>query len=246
MARLYQQAKWIATHHAGATSVTVLSVVFLLLAVLSSPSNSAAGKTGKDQISSSSPSSISSISPNVSTTTPNYTVTSSTGASIVPGDTDVGSHCDDCTTGIILPFPVILYDQVFTSANVSSNGNLQFNSNSARFSNDCLPDSSFSYTIFPYWDDLYTGGALNGQGVFTSISGTAPNRIFNIEWRAVHCCGIGAPNTYFEIRLYEGLRKFDLIYGSPLDNSDPNGIQYGGDGVTQTVGVQADDGTHFT
>src|SRR5436305_707611 len=210
MARLYQQAKWIATHHAGATSVIVLSVVFLLLAVLPSPSNSAAGKTEKDQISSSSPSSISSISPIVITTTANYTVTSSTGASIVPGTTDIGLHADDQTTAITLPFPVILYDQVFTSANVSSNGNIQFNSNSSRFTNDCLPDGSFSYTIFHYWDDLYTGGTLSGQGVFTSISGTAPNRIFNIEWRTVHCCGSGAPNTYFEIRLYDGLRKFDL------------------------------------
>src|SRR6266480_600238 len=177
--------------------------------------------------------------PKVSIPTPNYTVTSSTGASIVPGDTDIGNHTDDDTTAIILPFPVILYDQVFTTANVSSNGNLQFNSNSARFGNGCLPDGNFSYTIFPYWDDLYTGSS--GEGVFTSVTGTAPNRIFNIEWRAEHCCFFGATSVNFEIRLYEGLRKFDIIYGSPLEN---NG--FGGDGVTQTVGVQADDGTHFT
>src|SRR2546423_370112 len=184
----------------------------------------------------------SSPGPNVSTTTPNYTVTSSTGASIVPGDTDIGNHCDDCTTGITLPFPVILYDQVFTSVIVSSNGTLQFVSNNTEFRNDCLPNGVFSYTIFPYWDDLYTQRADQGEGVFISVSGTAPNRIFNMEWRAEHCCNNGPGITVnFEVRLYEGQRKFDIIYGSPLDN---NG--YGGDGVTQTVGVQADDGTHFT
>src|SRR5437762_1821667 len=102
--------------------------------------------------------------PKVSIPTPNYTVTSSTGASIVPGDTDIGLHADDGTKSIPLPFPVILYDQVFTSANVSSNGNLQFSSNTARFGNDCLPDSNFSYTISPYWDDLYTGRADLGEG----------------------------------------------------------------------------------
>ena len=102
--------------------------------------------------------------PKVSIPTPNYTVTSSTGASIVPGDTDIGLHADDGTKSIPLPFPVILCDQVFTSANVSSNGNLQFSSNTARFGNDCLPDSNFSYTIFPYWDDLYTGRADLGEG----------------------------------------------------------------------------------
>src|SRR5262249_32309103 len=30
---------------------------------------------------------------------------------IVPGTTDIGSHCDDCDTQIALPFPFQLYDQ---------------------------------------------------------------------------------------------------------------------------------------
>src|SRR5438128_7431702 len=34
-----------------------------------------------------------------------FTIISSAGA-IVPGDTDTGSHCDDCDTAIALPFPV--------------------------------------------------------------------------------------------------------------------------------------------
>ena len=37
-------------------------------------------------------------------------------ATFVPGVTDIGSHCDDCDTPITLPFPVMLYDQTFTSA----------------------------------------------------------------------------------------------------------------------------------
>jgi len=170
-----------------------------------------------------------------------YFVTSSTGASIVPGTSDAGNHCDDCTTTITLPFSYTLYDQTFTSAIVSSNGNIQFTSGNAAFSNGCLPDDNgytFTYTIFPFWDDLYTQNS--GQGIFTSTSGTAPNRIFNIEWRAVHCCGYSGISVNFEVRLYEGQNKFDVIYGSPLDN---NG--YGGDGNTQTVGVQRD-GSEFT
>src|SRR5207245_1840128 len=119
MAHLFQRAKGVAARNSRAVSAIVLTVVFLLLAVIPSRSNLAAGKT--NQISSGLLSSVSSVALNVSTTTPNYTVTSSTGASIVPGDTDAGNHFDDGTTGITLPFPVILYDQVFTSANVSSN-----------------------------------------------------------------------------------------------------------------------------
>jgi hypothetical protein len=102
---------------------------------------------------------------NIADPSPDYVVTTFTGASIVPGNTDIGNHCDDCTTGITLPFPVILYDQFFTTAEVSSNGNLQFISNNAAYANGCMPGDSgyaFSYTIFPFWDDLYTGDAGSG------------------------------------------------------------------------------------
>ena len=106
---------------------------------------------------------------------------------IVPGTTDIGNHGDDTVTTIALPFPYTLYDQTFTSVNLSSNGNAQFMTTDATFTNQCLPWSAHNYTIFPYWDDLYL--VNSGFGIFTSISGTAPNRIFNIEWRAQYFPG---------------------------------------------------------
>ena len=48
------------------------------------------------------------------------------GGSIVPGTTDIGNHGDDTVTTIALPFSYTLYDQTFTSINLSSNGNAQF------------------------------------------------------------------------------------------------------------------------
>ena len=59
------------------------------------------------------------------------------------------------------------------------------------------------------------GRPVSGQygfGIFTSVSGNAPNRIFNIEWRAQYFPGSGSAN--FELRLYEGQRRFDVIYGT--------------------------------
>ena len=62
----------------------------------------------------------------------------------------------------------------------------------------CLPAppnvGPYDYTIFPMWQDMRTDIGLSGCasfpggtcGVFTSVSGTAPNRIFNIEWRTVY------------------------------------------------------------
>ena len=122
------------------------------------------------------------------------------GGSIVPGTTDIGNHGDDTVTTIALPFSYTLYDQSFTSINLSSNGNAQFTTTDATFTNQCLPWLTHNFTIYPYWDDLYL--VNSGFGIFTSISGTAPNRIFNIEWRAQYFPGSGSAG--FELRLYRG------------------------------------------
>ncbi len=139
-----------------------------------------------------------------------YTVAQIMNPMIVPGTTDTGNHGDDTVVTIALPFSYTLYDQTFTSINLSSNGNAQFTTTDAAFTNQCLPWLTHNYTIFPYWDDLYL--VNSGFGIFTSVSGTAPNRIFNIEWRAQYFPGSGSAG--FELRLYEGQTRFDVIYGT--------------------------------
>src|SRR6266404_5421168 len=115
MARLFQRAGSIAARNARAASVIILSTVFVLLAIVPGRSHSASAKSAKASISAFSFAGV--PGPKVNVPTPNYTVTTSTGALIVPGDTEIGLHADDQTTAITLPFPVILYDQVFTTAN---------------------------------------------------------------------------------------------------------------------------------
>ncbi len=163
-----------------------------------------------------------------------YTVTQSTGAVIEPGVTDVGNHTDDGVTAIALPFPVQYYTSTFTSATVSSNGNVQFSSSSTSFSNICLPYSTFVNPVMPYWDDLRTDGTT-GEGIFTSVTGSAPNRIFNIEWRAcirTSSSACSAIDTNFEIRFYEGSERIDFVYGTLLQG-----------GSSATVGIQQSTGT---
>ena len=159
-----------------------------------------------------------------------YTITEGTGT-LVPGTTFVpNTSCNDCTAGMVLPFPFTFYDQTFTQARVSSNGNLQFTSNNHLPFNYCLPVTEYNNAIFAFWDDMYTD-----LGVYTSISGSAPNRIFNIEWRGTSY-NPGPDDVRFEIRLYEGTSgTFEIIYGTMED-----------DGETATVGVQRDTGSRYT
>jgi hypothetical protein len=168
-----------------------------------------------------------------------YTITDGTDT-IVPGDTDVGNHCDDCNTPVTIPFPFQLYDQTYSSVNVSSNGRLDFvvPNEPGGFITNCLPAppniGPYDFTIFPVWEDMRTDFGLSGCasfpggncGVFTSVSGTAPNRIFNIEWRAVYFAN-NAATANFEARLYENGGpnndlRFDVIVGAVQPGGDHN------------------------
>ena len=161
--------------------------------------------------------------------TAQYAITE-VGGSIVPGTTDTGNHADDGTTPITLPFSFTLYDQTFTAANVDSNGTFQFLTPVSIFTNTCLPDTTRTYLILPYWDDQRTDAntgcaAFPGGtcGIFTSVSGTAPNRIFNIEWRTVYFADATMTANY-ELRLHEGTNQFDVVWGAvALGNSSATG-----------------------
>ena len=155
-----------------------------------------------------------------------YTITFGSNT-IVPGTTDTGNHCAWCDTMINLPFPFILYDQTFNAVMVNSSGRLDFvcNNEPSNYTETCLPappnNCPYDYTIFALWAEWSTGiGATecstwaNGCGIFTSVSGAAPNRIFNIEWHAVSRDSDGL-TANFEVRLYENSpnKRFDVIYG---------------------------------
>ena len=142
------------------------------------------------------------------------------GGSIEPGTTDTGLHTDDGTTFISLPFNYTIYDQTFNGVNVSSNGNAQFTTTDNFWVNNCLPWLTHDYSVFPYWDDQRTDAqtgcaAFPGGtcGVFTSVTGSAPDRIVNIEWRTVYFADPTQTANY-ELRLYEGQTRFDVIYGN--------------------------------
>src|SRR5204863_4984288 len=162
------------------------------------------------------------------------------GGGIVAGTTDIGNHADDLVTTISLPFSYALYGTSYSSINLSSNGTAQFVTTDNAYTNVCLPWTTHNSTIFPYWDDqrtdaqtgcsTYPGGTC---GIFTSTSGSAPNRIFNIEWRAVYYNTVSQVANH-ELRLYEGQSRFDVIYGT-VDQGN----------TSATAGVQKDDTMFF-
>lgn len=139
----------------------------------------------------------------------NYVIATAT-ATVVAGTFDIGNHTDEGTSFVSLPFSFRLYDQYFNGVTVSPNGTAEFNTAIGDYENSCLPAVSMpTYTIFLLWDDQRTD--LAGKGIYTSVTGVAPSRIFNIEWRTAYFDG-GEAN--YELRLYENSpnNRFDILY----------------------------------
>jgi hypothetical protein len=152
-----------------------------------------------------------------------YLISTQTGVQLVPGSTDVGNHCDDCTTQVATPFPLLLYGQAYTTAAVSSNGNIQFGSADPQYTNGCLPTNVFAGAVAAYWDDLTTAGS--GNGIYSATIGSLPSRQFVLEWRARTVPG--EATVSFEAIFEETSGIIRLRYG--VDSSH---------GGTATVGLQ--------
>ena len=179
-----------------------------------------------------------------------YIYTVGTG-NVISATNRVLSDCDNCTASIALPFPVTFYGTNYISATVGSNGTLGFIANSNPISTTCLPNPAFNAALLPAWNDYVLVGAGSGtptpgpisDGVYTEVTGTAPNRVFNIEWRVstLFCGGVCVyvPSN-FEVRLYETPpaaqpQRVDFVYGQMFN---------GGNG--SVIGVQRDTGSRFT
>jgi hypothetical protein len=174
------------------------------------------------------------LSWNAISASPGYNYSTSTG-SIVRGTALVAnSRCQACVVPISLPFPFTFYGQTYDAANLGNQGNLQFVTANLG-SNICPPPRpELGPAILPFWDvfsntddhQACQGGLGSPCGIYTSVSGNSPDRIFNIEWRSTHGASAGDVSD-FEIRLYETTGVIEFVY-SAAD----------GGGYSAAVGVQ--------
>jgi subtilisin family serine protease len=98
----------------------------------------------------------------------------------VDATTDLPLSGNDASTQVELPFPAIFYGEAYTTAQVSTNGFLNFLAPDASYFNGPIPSASLpNAAVYPFWDDLDVDGAARVQ---TEVLGSAPNRRFVIEW----------------------------------------------------------------
>ena len=137
----------------------------------------------------------------------------------MPGTTDIGNHGDDHSNHRRTALLLHLVRPDVSTASICRLTAMRSLRPGHRLY-QCLPAAVARPTTTPSSHTGTTGDNLDVDRlrivrIFTSITGSAPNRIFNIEWRALYFAGTLALPTY-ELRLYEGQTRFDVIYGTVI------------------------------
>lgn len=175
------------------------------------------------------------IDKSVGTVAP-YSMNDASATAILTGVT--GGMTNTLSTTQSFPFSGWrFYDTVVTQFKVSSSGYLTFNvaQTADVTTNTTLPSTSAPKSaIFAFWDNLMLSPVTQGANTFPSdvksfIYGTAPNRVFVVQWRLAQL-GSTSNVTYFAIRFYEQ-GNFDIVEN------------YGFGTFSATVGTNNADGT---
>ncbi|WP_433040875.1 LamG-like jellyroll fold domain-containing protein [Dactylosporangium sp. CS-033363] len=167
-----------------------------------------------------------------------YTASTST-KTYLPADTATGLTGDDDYAQVTLPFAFSFYGQQYSSAWISTNGEMSFTDHGESDSQaTALPDAAApNAAIYPFWTDLI---ADTTSWIATKTVGAAPNRQFVIEWRDMQLYADSTKRVSFEVVLNEANGDVTTNYQG-LDSDEPLEL-----GSTAGVGVENADGTVAT
>jgi hypothetical protein len=141
---------------------------------------------------------------------------------------------DDVSTAVTLPFNVQVHGLTYSSAYVSTNGFLSFggSASTTKSVNPAMPTADApNAVVAPFWDDLEVDSSAS---VLTSVTGTAPNRTWIVEWRNVKFRPSGPDRITFEAKFAEN-GPISFHYGTLT-----TALQQG---AAATIGIESASGT---
>ncbi len=152
------------------------------------------------------------------------------------------SSCDDCVElNIPIGFTFNHYGTNFTTINIGSNGNAQFNTSNAAFTNSAMPTGTFGAAIAPWWDDLYPPCDTTDRILYQTV-GSPGSRRFVIQWDMIpHINPPCSPpdRITFQAVLFEGTNEVLFQYLDVVLNQSPAAAAVT-NGLSATVGIQRD------
>jgi hypothetical protein len=145
---------------------------------------------------------------------------------------------DNNTASVGLPFTFTVEGTGYTTVVLSTNGWIEFGSNTAGDSdptNDCLPTSAHTNPLLAaYWDDLNPFGTSIRHGTV----GSSPNRVFIADYEVDLTSGSeGSDDLRFQVQLHEGSNLITVKYRDTQNNAN---------GQSATIGFQGAGGGSAT
>jgi hypothetical protein len=131
-------------------------------------------------------------------------------------DTSLLATDDDAISSVInLPFSFTFSATAYSQIKVSSNGWITFGTTTSNFNgNNSTNASGAKPILFPLWDDLQ-----NSVVPRYVVTGTAPNRIFKVEWAQQEWDYSSNSNDIsFQIWLYETTNVIEYFYNRGSGN----------------------------
>ncbi|MFV8347656.1 LamG-like jellyroll fold domain-containing protein [Flavobacterium sp. ZB4P13] len=124
-------------------------------------------------------------------------------------DTSLGTNDDDAiSSAITLPFSFTFAATAYTQIKVSSNGFISFGAPGTQFLNSLANAAGQKPFLFSLWDDLQ-----NRVIPRYIVTGTAPNRIFKVEWSQQEWdYNSNADVISFQVWLYETTNVIEYVY----------------------------------
>jgi len=164
----------------------------------------------------------------------NYTFTATTGTYTPITGTNAGISSDDAISAAFpIGFTFGYGDFSYSEVKISTNGwvGLGTSQTSYNYSNN-LASTSYQPVVAPLWDDL----SMASGTVTYEMTGTAPNRIFTIQYANAKWNYSGTVGFNFQVQLYE-TGKIRFIYGS---NPGPPTNPYGT--ISASIGINMSPG----
>jgi hypothetical protein len=191
----------------------------------------------------------------------NYTSTRTTGnpySSISSSGSSVGSwrntgafsQDDNRSLFIDIGFDFWYAGVRYTSISISTNGFIDF-SNSTDDGGPQTDDFGYANNAFtsvlvgdatrpsiaPMYDDLTAQGGVDslGNAIKYQLTGTAPNRIFTVEWIDMAVYLNTTPSLNFQVKIYERTGVIDFVYGTMINGVHTFSYTCGLNGTTMNV-----------